>query len=291
MFGYITPEKPELKVREYDLFRAVYCGICKSIGKSYGLIPKATITYDAAFLALLLAGVTGSGFHTANGRCMMHPLKKRCFAVNNEISGYVSEMNIIMAYHNLVDKWKDDKNLPALGLKMMLGHTYKRLKKKYPVKCRIFQAQIDALQKLENEKCCSMDKAAEPTGRIFEELVDPGSPGMACGNREALRWLGYNTGKWIYLIDAYDDLEEDIRKSKYNPLALQFGFKGGDPEGFRLSIRERVEFNLTHTLSQITKAYDILDIRCNSGIIENIIYLGMLRKTENILGAGSCKKS
>ncbi len=291
MFGYITPEKPELKIREYDLFRAVYCGICKSIGKSYGWIPKLTITYDAAFLALLLTGVSGSGFCTSNGRCLMHPLKKRCFAVNNEISGYVSEMNIIMAYHNLEDKWKDDSNLPALGLKLLLRHAYKKLRKKYPVKCRIFQAQIEALHKLENEKCPSMDKAAEPTGRIFEELVDSGGSGLACGSREALRWLGYNVGKWIYLVDAYDDLIDDIVKKKFNPLATQFGFKGGDPEGFGLSIRDRVGFNLTHTLSQITRAYDILDIKCNSGIIENIIYMGMLRKTENILSTGSCKKS
>jgi hypothetical protein len=290
MFGYVLPEKPELKVKEYELFRAYYCGICKSIGKRYGQLPRIVLNYDCTFLAVLLSGLSESIPAVRKGQCIAHPVKKRHYVEKDEIIDYASDINILLAYYNLVDNWKDVKS-PVSGTgALALKCHFKKIRKKYPEKCDIIENRLEELRKLEKDKCASMDKAAEPFAKLMEEITAYAPMCDSEKTMEILRWIGYNLGKWIYIIDAYDDLEDDIRKKAYNPLVLQFGYDGGDIAEFKEKIRKRVEFNLTFSLSQLSKAYDLLKLKHNSGIVENIIYLGMLRKTENILGTGSCRK-
>jgi len=290
MFGYVMPEKPELKIKEYELFRAYYCGVCKSIGKRHGQLPRLVLNYDSAFLALLLSSVAGEELSIKRERCIAHPTSRRIVIKDSGIIDYASDMNIILAYYNLEDKWKDDRSALSYAGLLALKSNFKKLRQKYFCKCVIIEDRLRELAGLERQKCASMDMAAEPFAKLMEEVLafEP-----VCGDKDTekiLRWLGYNLGKWIYILDAYDDLDDNVKKKAYNPLIYQYGYNNETICEFKARIKERVEFNLTYALSQIAKAHELLKLKSNSAIIENIIYMGMLRKTENILGTGSCRK-
>ena len=290
MFGYIVPEKPEMKIKEYELFRAYYCGVCKSIGKRHGQLERLTLNYDSTFLAVLLSAVAGERIKVQKMRCVAHPIEKRHIIMENSIIDYASDINILLAYYNLEDKRRDGSALIPVAAMTVMGRAVRKLKRKYADKCSIIEKRLDDLVKLEKAKCASMDMAAEPFARLMEEVTayEP-----LCGdekNENPLRWIGYNLGKWIYLLDAFDDLEKDIKAKNYNPLIYQYEYENNDIIEFKMKIHDKVEFNLTYSLNEIARAFELLDIKANKGILENIIYMGMLRKTEKILGMGSCRK-
>ncbi len=288
MFGYIVPEKPEMKIKEYELFRAYYCGVCRSIGKHHGQLRRLTLSYDTAFLAVLLSAAAGERLSVRKKRCVLHPLEKRHVIVDCPVVDYASDINIILAYYNLEDKKRDEESLVSASALFALKGAFKRLRKKYPDKCDIMEKRLDELVQLEKQKCASMDMAAEPFAKLMEEITayEP-----LCADEDTekiLRWIGYNLGKWIYLMDAFDDLEKDIGNGSYNPLIYHYGYKDQDVETFRQQIREKAGFTLFYTLNEISRAYELLEVKINKGILENIIYIGMLRKTENILGIRRC---
>jgi len=171
---------------------------------------------------------------------------------------------------------------------IFLAPAYKKLRKKYKEKCDIIEKKLDELHELEIEGCASMDKAAEPFARLMEEVLAYGPLCVGGKKGDALKWLGYNLGKWIYIMDAYNDIEDDAKKKAYNPLLRQFAYGGENIGGFKDRIKERVGFNLTYSLSQAAKACELLDMGSGKEIVENIIYMGCLGETEKILGTGSC---
>ncbi len=287
MFGYIMPEKPELKIKEFDIYRAYYCGVCKSIGKRHGQLKRMTLTYDSAFMAMLLCSVLKVDTKLVKERCMVHPLKKS-FVTHNEIIDYSSDINIILAYNNIRDKWQDDRSKAALAGLAAFKRTYKKLQIKYNEKCAIINKRLEELSKLESEKCSSIDKAAEPFAKLMEEVLDYEK--LDDRTRKIIRWMGYNIGKWIYLIDAFDDLEDDLKNSSYNPFLLQFEYQESVEEisAFKERIKGNVEFTLLYCLREASNAFELLETKENKGILENILYMGMLSKTDKILCQRSC---
>jgi len=283
MFGYILPEKPELKIKEYEMFRAYYCGVCKCIGKKYGQIPRMALNYDCTFLALLLSSFAGMIPEISVERCIAHPLRKRKTVKKNQIIEYASDINVILAYYNFKDKWKDEKSVLGLGGTIALKAAYRKLKRRYPQKCDMIKSYLEQLNKLEKDRCNSIDAAAEPFAKLMEEIMAFEFESISSDAMKILKWVGYNIGKWIYTLDAYDDIEKDIKNKSYNPLLCQFDYKGEDICEFKSKIKAKVEFSLTYSLGQIANAYELADTKAKSGIVENIIYLGMLRKTEQIL--------
>jgi hypothetical protein len=286
MFGYIMPEKPELKIKEFDIYKSYYCGVCKSIGKRHGQQNRVSLTYDATFLALLFCSLIDIKTSINKENCFVHPLKKS-FVSRNEIIDYASDINVILAYNNLKDKWKDDKSVIAASGITTMRKAYKKLTKIYPEKCSVIEKRLEELAILEKNRCSSMDLAAEPFAKLMEDVLDYDK--LDDNTRKILRWMGFNLGKWIYLIDAYDDLEEDVKSKSYNPLVLQFKYSGNDIGEFQKSIKNDVEFVLLYCLSEAAKAFELLNAKENKEILENIIYMGMLRKTERILCRRSCK--
>jgi hypothetical protein len=287
MFGYIMPEKPEMKIKEFDIYRAFYCGVCKSIGRRHGQIKRMTLTYDATFLAILLSSVMKIETKLVRERCLVHPAKKS-FVTYSEIIDYSSDINIILAYNNIKDKWNDDRSKAALLGMAGLKGCYKKLKLRYPDKCAVVNERLEELAILEKNNCDSLDAAAEPFAKLMEEVLDYDM--LDDKTRKILRWMGYNLGKWIYLIDAFDDLEEDIKTSSYNPLVTHFKYNSTDVCDFKNEIRAQTEFTLLYCLDQTAKAFELLEAAENKAILENIIYIGMLSKTDKILCKRSCGK-
>lgn len=303
VFGYIMPHKPELKIKEYEMFNAFYCGICKSIGRRYGNIPRITIKYDSVFLALLLYSIADINLKINMERCIAHPFKARHTVVDNDIIDYAADANLILSYFSFKDDSTDEGLIFAKTGMLFLKPAYKKLKRKYSEKCDIIEKRLVELALLEKEGCATMDAAAEPFARIMEEVVAYEPLCRDEKTESALRWMGYNLGKWIYLLDAFDDIEVDIKKNNYNPLLELTGLELARLEiardkmkekanisGLKGEIRKRTEFNLIYSLGQVGKAYELLEAKNVRGILENIIYLGMLKKTEKILETGSCNK-
>ena len=222
MFGYIFPEKPELKIKEYELFRAYYCGICKSIANRYGQIPRLTLNYDSTFLAILLSSISEVENDLKMERCIVHPSRKRGVIKNSDIIDYASDINIILAYYKLKDDWRDEKSIKSGAAALFLESAFKKIKRKYAEKCEIISHRLRELEKLEKECCNSMDRAAEPFARLMEEIMYYPETCKDEKQSDILKWMGYNIGRWIYIIDAYNDLEDDIRKKTYNPFIYQF---------------------------------------------------------------------
>lgn len=290
MFGYILPEKPELKVREYELFRAYYCGVCKSIGKRFGQLPRLTLNYDSTFLAVLLSCLSDKKLDAARENCIAHPVSKRMVIKNNEIIDYASDINVVLAYFKMQDDWQDEKSALSKAGMMLLRSAFKKIRKRYESKCSIIQQRLKELSALEKQKCGSIDMAAEPFAKLMEEITVYEPLCQDERTEKVLRWMGYNIGRWIYILDAFDDLEKDIKKKNYNPFIYQYHYNNEDFSQFRDKIKQDVEFNLTYSLSQIAKGFELLDKKSDAAIAENIIYMGMLRKTEHILKAGSCQR-
>ena len=311
MLGYVTCEKAELKVREYELYSAYYCGVCKSIGARYGQLARTVLSYDSVFLSMLLDGVSGKAPGVEEGSCLLHPVKGKNIASSKGID-FAADVMLILAWFNYLDDQNDKDTVSEKGgageiakataLKVAgrsLKKAYRDIEPKYPGLCEEIAGQLDELSALEKEKCTSLDEAAEPFANIMVKIFEAGFEHMADSSSDqdqaadadlkVAGSMGYHLGKWIYLMDAWEDLEKDIASGAYNPLIYRFGFiqdsETETAEGFRDRIRESVEFNLMTYLSMIGSAVDLLELKGNKGIIENIVFMGLLRRTEDALKA------
>lgn len=287
MFGYIMPEKPELKIKEYELFRAYYCGVCKSMGRSFGPVSRLALNYESVFLGLLLAAVNREKPVLEKEICIANPFKKKWVVKNNTYVDFAADINVLLTYYKLADNWQDEKNVLSLAGKFAFQGGYRKASKRNPITDFIIQESLEKQSVLEKEKCASIDAAAEPTAGMIKEILLVGAKDADKATRRGLEWLGYNIGKWIYTIDAYDDIEKDIKSGSYNPLLLQYQYDGQPAEQFRNSIRPEIERALIYTLSQAAGAIELLELQHRS-IIQNIVYLGMNSKTNHIL-CSQCK--
>ena len=335
MLGYVMAEKAELKMREFEVYSGYYCGLCKSVGARYGQISRFTLSYDFAFLALLLASLDEENDQIQPEHCLIHPIKKKNIVRNNKYIDYAGDMMLILVYYNLIDDVEDEGSLKARVSSSIFHHNYKKLRQKYAKMCQAIETQLENLKRLERERCKSIDKTGETfavimgniftgmldvgnldtemldTGKLYTQNLDTGNSDKKTTHLEhspkALFQLGKSIGKWIYLADAWDDIEKDIEKGSYNPLIYRFDYNSETHNTAKIDlgqegtlqnestgefcdrIRNRVEFSLMSALSECSKACDLLEIKKNQGIIENIIYFGLLRKTEQLLNKKGTK--
>jgi len=205
---------------------------------------------------------------------------------------YASHINLLLTYYKFVDLKKDGSALLGTLGCMALYRQFKKARRNYPEKAEAIEKNLKALDVLERQRCDRIDEAAEPFANLMAEILF--YPGMDFdkGAVSALKHLAYNLGRFIYIIDAYDDIEKDIRSGNYNPLLAQYkyGSDEGGPQIFKDKVREPVAFNLTFTLSEIDRACDSLDFKKNRGIIENVVKIGLYKELERITrGDKACK--
>lgn len=289
MLGYVQIFKPELKVREYEVYMGYYCGVCKYIGAEYGHLPRMVLSYDAAFLALLLACVDETPDAPVQEHCIAHHIKDKTIIRNRAVE-YAGDVMLILAWYKMLDDAQDEGKLYAKASARLLKRLHRKLVKKYPALCDGIEINLAKLNGLEKAKCASLDEAAESFSKIMDVIFCEGARTLYPNSQElheTFGRIGYHMGKWIYLMDAADDIEENIESGAYNPLLYRFEYRGGEdretPQQFRGRIRGDLEFNLYQYLAVLSQQAGSLDIQKNQGIIDNVIYLGMNRKTEEIL--------
>lgn len=305
MLGYVVTFKPEMKVKEAELYKAYYCGICKSIGRRYGQLPRFILSYDAAFLATVLDGFFPQVVEFDKERCIAHPHKKEMIASCDAID-FAADVMLILAWYKALDDIHDEGSKKAQVFAKAFKGKFRVLKGKHPQLCGDIERTLKELGTLEDDRCDSIDRAAEAFAKVMESITTAGITyiyNMKVKKGElkdedgwdkklkvaklVLARVGYHLGKWIYLMDAVDDIEDNIESGAYNPLLYRFKYdKGEDIKEFRNRIRGDVERNLLIYLSEMGKAFDLADLKKNRGIIENIVYVGLLKKTEEILDKG-----
>lgn len=294
MFGYVTPLKPELKIREFEVFRSYYCGICMSIKDDFGNIPRMTLNYDMTFLGLLLDSLHDEEVNVEIKGCMAHPFKKKPMVLNNKALSYAGAMNVALIYYKFLDDVEDEKSLKSKAGALVLSPYKNKFNRNVTKINDIIEENLKALAILEKEKkFSSIDEIADPFSIIVAKILEL-YPEELNDNSEELRILlyelGYALGKWIYLIDALDDLKEDMEKGKFNPISFLFNDENKTYEELIEEIKPRMEFTILNCGYNCKEALDKLPVKRNKEILENIISLGMMDRYAKVTNNCSCNK-
>lgn len=273
MFGYVVINEQELKVREVGCYRSYYCGLCRVLREQYGISGQLTLTYDMTFLILLLSDLYDADDTVGETRCIAHPFEKhttRC----NEFTEYAADMNIILFYYSCLDDWSDEHKLLKLLAAKLLKKKSTRAGADYGHKAAVIKDRLDRLHAAESESETDIDKTAGYFGDIMAELF-----AVREDDWEApLRQMGFYLGKFVYLMDAYDDLEKDEKSGSYNP----FLSMKDDPE-----FDENVRQILTMMISRSCEAFELLPCVENLSILRNILYSGVWTRYNSVRAARS----
>lgn len=282
MFGYVTPLKPELKIREYNQFKSYYCGVCFAIKNLYGNIPRMTLNYDMTFLALLLDGLIKEDLNIELKRCIAHPDKKKPVILNNTAINYAASMNVSLVYYKLLDDINDDNSLKSKFSLLFMKPYHKSFPDSIVKINSVIEKNLNKLSSLEKTKNFKfIDEICDPfsiiVGTILKEFpyeLKNDSKEL----REQLYLFGYSLGKWIYLMDALDDLEEDMKNNKFNPINFLYNKDNLPYKEFLDNIKQRLEFSIFNCAYTCKEILDSLPLNRNKEILENIINLGMMDK-------------
>lgn len=271
MFGYVRPLECELKVRELSVYRAYYCGVCRSIGARCGQCARLTLQYDCAFLALLLAALSDEAPAMEGRLCGVHPQRGRrpCAAAHPAVD-YAADVNVLLGYHQLLDDWRDERRIARRALALALRGAVSRTRTMRPALEEAICGGLSRLDAVERARPACTDEPADAFGGLLR-AVALSYPELETRAREPVAWLFYNLGRWIYLADAWQDRADDAAAGRYNA----FTAAGASVED--------AEFLLNYSLSEACKAFDLLELRRNASLLEHILRLGCNARTRALL--------
>lgn len=277
MFGYVKPDKPELKIKDYETYKAIYCSLCRTLGKEYGLLARFLLTYDAAFYALLKKSVLQAKPDCAyKGMCRFNPLKKCNYIDTDSYLKDAAALTVIMFYYKVLDNINDGKPLKRLAARLVYPYIkikFNKAVKKYSKYNDIIKASTDEQARIENEKTDSIDIAAHPTAVSLQKIFSDGIEDET--QKRIVERIGYCLGRWVYLMDAFDDLENDIKAGAYNPFALKYKLDKSFLTGDNKAIEDDIIKSIRLTANETGLVLELLDKNCYKPLIENIIFDGM----------------
>ncbi len=280
MFGYIRIYKPYMRFYEYDRYKSVYCTLCKQIGKTYGPFAKFLLSYDYTFVAMLKLEFEQTDIQCGKGRCTFNPLYKcpKCVA-KTEAFDLTAALTAVMFYHKLRDNVNDASFFGKIGwrlMKLFAAPMRRKARKKKPEIDDLVKVYIDEQQAAESREDLSVDSVAEPSAKLISELAQMLSDDISL--KPILAKFGYYLGKWIYLIDAQDDLEKDIKKKRFNPFARKFSLDKKDVKNNTQALKDaHVYANecMNMTTSAMLDYYDVLEFDYFKNVLDNITMIGM----------------
>lgn len=265
MFGYIVTDRAQLTEAERLRYRAVYCGLCRTLKARCGLRGAASLSNDMAFLNILLDALYEPENREWSSRCARHPLRRREKSAG-EMTEYCADMSLVLAYHNAMDDWNDDKNRVALRYARSIEKYALAVSEKYPRQTAAVTASIGEINTLERMPDIPLDAVADAFGRMLGEVFVPFPDDHWA---PTLRKTGENLGKFIYFMDAYEDADRDGKKKNYNPLLPL-----RQEEGYE----EKVKEILTMFLSDAVAAFETLPVVRDAGLMRNVLYAGVWSK-------------
>lgn len=258
MFGYIRPAMNDLTESEKTRYRSVYCGICRSLGTRYGALSRLSVNFDMTFLALLLSSLYEQEEKSASARCLPHPFKPHT-EISGDIIDYAADMTVALTYHKCLDDWKDEKKQAQRLYAVHLKSAYEKVQAIWPDQCRSIEESLSALSVIEQNNSASADQAILFAGQLLA--------GLFVWKRDfwsgQLQWFGASIGRFIYLMDAAMDFEQDEKTGCYNPL-------------IRLNIppAQAVDM-LMQPLDEASEAFEALPLVQDDHLLRNILYSGV----------------
>lgn len=268
MFGYIIINKAEMKFKEFDIYHSYYCGLCQKLKEKYGISGQLSLSYDMTFLLMLLTGLYEPETVTRTCKCIAHPFEKH-ETRSNVLTEYIADMNVLFTCFKCQDDWEDEKKFHKLLYGKLLEKKSRKWKEPYTQKFHTIYLLMHDLSEAESRGGEDIDTMSGLFGKIMAQIC-------VCKEDEwsdNLSRFGFYLGKFIYLLDAYEDVEEDIRKGTYNPLKKKFE----DPD-----FEEDCRTILTMMMSECCKEFEKLPILENVEILRNILYSGVWCRYEAV---------
>ena len=279
MFGYINADRSQLSKEDKQTYQSFYCGLCRELGKLAGFKGQMLLNYDLCFLAILLQSLYEPELRQEDFRCMIHPAKKKQ-GFSSEAMEYAAAMDIILSYHSLMDNYTDDGSKLSGLAAGSIKKEYDKIKDLYPRQTAAVETYIEKLSAAERARETNIDVVSSYTGEMLGELFNWKQDSWS----KSLHCMGYYMGKFIYIIDAYDDIKKDERTGNYNPLLF---LKRESPKEFETFVK----LNLTSLMTECAKSFERLPIVDNVDILRNIIYSGVWTRYEYLQLKGKKKET
>ena len=268
MFGYLQIQKSELLVREFEAYKSVYCGLCKQMGKDYSFLTRLSLSYDCTFYAMLLMSLNRSCKGFKDGRCTCNPLKKCKFATDSgDAYRKAAAFSMISVYYKIIDDIQDSgffKKLLCRIIKPFFSHQRKKAADKYPDMDKAVSNMMKMQYDAEHSEKPSVDMSAHPTALMLAAVLSAEAHDEI--QKRVLYEFGYHIGRWIYLVDAADDIEKDIKSNGFNPFVNK---KTGEVKS-----SDFIKAVLNQSLARAYDAYNLLNFTDFKGILDNMMLLG-----------------
>ncbi|MBP3636717.1 MAG: hypothetical protein J6K13_04070 [Clostridia bacterium] len=258
MFGYVRANVADLTEEEKIRYRAFYCGLCRALGERHGQAGRMALTYDMTFLAMFLSSLYEPEETAGEMRCVTHPAKPHAY-VCTEVSDYAADMTIALTYHKCMDDWQDEHKASRKAYADLLRKPYETVKARWPRQTECIEACMRELSEVEGRREASPDAGANCFGKLMAELFVMKEDYW----RSALRAFGMSLGRYIYLVDAACDYDDDRKSGSYNPVILM------DKQ------LEDMRDYLMQALGQASAAFEALPMVQNDTILKNILYSGI----------------
>ena len=267
MLGVMTVRKDELKFREFDRYRGFYCGLCRAIGQRCGKACRMALSFEMTFLSMLLTSLYEPETKGEMRRCAFHPIEKRLM-LGNEAINYCADLSALISYYDLRDGWEDEKRVDKLAESALLKTAARRAGEALPRQREAVERYVEKLHEVEQKNDMNLDAAANLSGELLGELY----VWKKDVYERDLRELGFYLGKFIYLCDSFEDVEQDIKKNNYNPLAGRF--KRPEFEG-------ESRMMLEDMMARACRAFECLPLIEDAPIMRNILYSGIWLRFES----------
>ena len=269
MFGYVLPASDRLTEKRNNYFQAAYCGLCHALGRRYGLPGRMILNYDLTFLAMLLSEEQRT---PCRRRCVMHPIEGRACTCDDSAFDLAADMSVILTWWQVQDGITDHgfwDGLKYRAASLLLRRAYRKAKIRCPAFDERTQRHLQELSQLERADCPSLDAAADTFAQLLagaaEEVAEP-------VKRRVLGQLLYHLGRWIYLIDAVDDLKKDVKTGSYNPLPLRYALPG---DTLTDAARRELAQTLDSSIRAMAAAFELWDFGEYGPVIESTVYQGL----------------
>ncbi len=270
MFGYIKIDKNELKVRDYNLFKSYYCGVCRALKKEYGFPARYFLSYDVTFLAVLLDALSETPPTFCQMRCMANPAVRRPALDKNNAVLYAAAVNVLLVWFKLKDDVADNHSLKAALLMPLMWCKKNKAKKRFSSLYISIQDKLTELTALEKENCPQPDAVASLFGKLMADIFDTEQIDDQ-DTRRVFSHIGFLLGRLIYLLDAWADRSDDKKKGAYNPFLLNKEIG-----------KEDLKLSLDYTLAELGNSLNLIHFKRNQDIIENIVYLGLRHEVDSV---------
>ena len=281
MFGYVRTDIPHLYMKDDVLYKAMYCGVCKGISKTCGQVARMGLSYDVAFMSVILHNIAGLDVKIEKSHCLTHHVRKKPMAAVDELTCKLGAINTELVYYKYTDDIKDGDKGKGKRLWFVKGH--KRAKKKYPEITAIIENRLAEQERVEKSGTESLDRAADSTAKMVAELSD-----LLLADKKTPQTyaLFYAVGKWIYLIDALDDYDKDYKKKAYNPFVLSYGAES--KKSLIERHKEEIEFVFHSLFYDIRENLVQIKFHFNRDLSDNILLRGLPMTTKRIMAGLPC---